>query len=321
MKIIVENALKLLCCALAMLTNGCAFGQTNVWTHPWAATIKVVDENGQPVAGAEVDISYYIKPPPGENEAGESVHGLTDTNGIVRLSHAATGSVGLSFQATKAGYYSTTRGHEFAKFQDNNPDKWNPSETLLLKKVGKPIAMYAKRIDQNPPILGQPVGYDLMIGDWVGPNGKGVNADIIFQKEAYRKSGSDYEYKVKVTFQKAGDGVQVYTIPDSDRGSDLRSPHEAPLDGYQPEINKERSAHPGQPTKNNYDSNVIYLFRVRTAVDDRGNIVSAHYGKIYGDFMQFSYYLNPTPSDRNIEFDPKQNLLGGLDSLERVTAP
>jgi hypothetical protein len=37
--------------------------------------------------------------------------------------------------------------------------------------------------------------------------------------------------------------------------------------------------------------------------------------------MQFSYYLNPTPNDRNIKFDPKQNLLGGLQSFERVSAP
>jgi hypothetical protein len=34
-----------------------------------------------------------------------------------------------------------------------------------------------------------------------------------------------------------------------------------------------------------------------------------------------TYYYNSTPNDRNIEFDPKQNLLGGLQSFERVTAP
>jgi hypothetical protein len=60
---------------------------------------------------------------------------------------------------------------------------------------------------------------------------------------------------------------------------------------------------------------------VRTAVDDRGKIVSTHYGKIYGDFMQFTYYLNPTPNDQNIEFDLKQNLLHGLQSFEQVPQP
>jgi hypothetical protein len=60
---------------------------------------------------------------------------------------------------------------------------------------------------------------------------------------------------------------------------------------------------------------------VRAVLDGCGNVKSALYGKIYGDFMQFSYYLNPAPNDRNIEFDPKQNLLGGLQSFEQVTTP
>ncbi len=82
------------------------------------------------------------------------------------------------------------------------------------------------------------------------------------------------------------------------------------------------SRHPGLGTKedmNNPDRN--YYFRVRTVVDDRGNIVSAHYGKIYGDFMQFSYYFNPTPNSRNVEFDPKQNLMTNLKPDEGVSAP
>jgi hypothetical protein len=31
--------------------------------------------------------------------------------------------------------------------------------------------------------------------------------------------------------------------------------------------------------------------------------------------------MNPTPNDRNIEFDPKQNLLQGLQSFEQVGQP
>jgi hypothetical protein len=69
------------------------------------------------------------------------------------------------------------------------------------------------------------------------------------------------------------------------------------------------------------DPNRDYYFRVRTALDPNGDVKSALYGKIYGDFMQFTYYLNPTPNSRNIEFDPNQNLLGGLQSFEGVSAP
>jgi len=35
----------------------------------------------------------------------------------------------------------------------------------------------------------------------------------------------------------------------------------------------------------------------------------------------FKYFLNPTPNDRNVEFDPKQNLFKNLSSLEEVSDP
>jgi hypothetical protein len=62
-----------------------------------------------------------------------------------------------------------------------------------------------------------------------------------------------------------------------------------------------------------------YYFRTRTKVVN-GKIVSGLYGKIRdqiridpkkkGGFcaVEFTYYLNPTPLDRNMEFDRKKNL-------------
>jgi hypothetical protein len=188
--------------------------------------------------------------------------------------------------------------------------KWNPAVTILIKKVGKPIAMYAKKyvMGLKLPEYNKQIGYDLMIGDWVGPYGKGINSDILFtENHADEKSG----YTFTIGFPKEGDGLQEFTLPDREIGSGLRSPHEAPVDGYQ---SKHEQTQMPDPNRN-------YFFRVRTAKDHEGNIVSAHYGKIYGDFMQFTYYLNPTPNDRNIEFDPKQNLLGGLQSFEQVRVP
>ena len=75
------------------------------------------------------------------------------------------------------------------------------------------------------------------------------------------------------------------------------------------------------------------MFRIRTVLDDMGNIVSARYGKIYGPIeygesdtnpggkVRFTYYLNPTPNDRNVEFDPERNLFTDLKSSEEVWKP
>ena len=91
----------------------------------------------------------------------------------------------------------------------------------------------------------------------------------------------------------------------------MRSAHEAPADGYQREVSQTETTNP----------NRNFYFRVRTKLDENGNVVSARYGKIYGDLAQFTYYFNPTPNSRNIEFDPKQNLLGGLEAFEQVRQP
>jgi len=42
-------------------------------------------------------------------------------------------------------------------------------------------------------------------------------------------------------------------------------------------------------------------------LDKDGKVVKALYGKIYGDFFDMVYYLNPDGT-RNIEYDPKRNL-------------
>jgi hypothetical protein len=301
----------LLCLSLAVLVNGHVFGQvTNLpaqfGPHQWTATVKVVGEDGNPIAGADVVAQYDVPRPQGSDQPTFGyVKGVTDPKGIFIASHADS-SWNLGIIVEKTGYYATHTGYEFY-FDDK---RRHPSFTLLLKKIVNPIPMYAKRVDENPPMLKQPAGYDLMVGDWVAPYGKGFNTDIIFTKVAYRKSGMDYDYKVTVDFPKAGDGIQEFTVPDAEVGSFLRSPYEAPVNGYQNQLIKERYAHPGQPPQSNYDENANYFIRVRTVLDSNGNIKNALYGKIYGDFMQFNYYLNPTPNDQNVEFDPKHNLLG-----------
>jgi hypothetical protein len=207
--------------------------------------------------------------------------------------------------AEKSGCYTTHIGHQFY-FDEKNR---HPTFTLMLKKIGKPIPMYAKSITYIKfPIFNKPIGYDLTIGDWVAPYGKGANTDFLFaENHVDAKSG----YTFTVSFPNPGDGIQGLTRDWSLGVSGLVSFHEAPIDGYQPKYEKTQMSNPDR----------IYYFRVRTKLDENGNVVSAHYGKIYGDFMQFRYYFNPTPNNRNIEFDPKQNLLGGLQSFEGVSAP
>src|SRR5438093_8884153 len=104
-------------------------------TAQWKATISVVDEANRPVTNAAVEVWYYVKPPPDQTEASEKVSGLTGTSGVFIASHKDTGSVGLGFRASKAGYYQATKGHELTRFSERDAAKWAPEVTLLLKSV------------------------------------------------------------------------------------------------------------------------------------------------------------------------------------------
>jgi hypothetical protein len=77
-----------------------------------------------------------------------------------------------------------------------------------------------------------------------------------------------------------------------------------------------------------------YVFRIRSETNTEGIVTSAYFGKIpgsieyvgasesgKGSWLRFTYYLNPIPNDRNLEFDPERSLFRNLKSTEQVTAP
>jgi hypothetical protein len=285
--------------------------------HEWRATLKVVDEMGVPIVGANASIGYQT------NSVGTSVDGLTDTNGVFSASHPSYGGT-LGFVVKKTGYYPTRQDYKVPFTYD--PARWNPTKTIALKKIGQPITMYAKRQEMKFPKLDESIGFDLMSGDWVTPYGKGFHTDILFK--AHRKIKNDHEFTadLTVTFPNKGDGI-IIAPSEPETGSEFKTSRTAAENGYRSELDLlySNSKHP--------DSVFGYFIRVRTELDQDGNVKSAIYGKIRGGFrfyagtiaptsgMGFDYYLNPTPNDRNVEFNPKTNLVRDLKPLEGVSEP
>jgi hypothetical protein len=305
-----KNLLILSCLILAILVSNFAYAQAPAMPavfgpHRWTAKIKVVGKDGNSIAGANVSVQYDVptKPFSSQPTFGE-VKGITDTNGMFTASHTDT-SLGLGIIVQKPGYYATRAGQQFYYSEKNR----HPTFTLLLKNIGKPIPMYAKQIVSITfPEFNKAIGYDLMAGDWVAPYGKGATTDILFS-ENHTNAQSGYTFTV--SFPHPGDGIQGFTRNWKFGVSGLLSSHEAPLHGYQPKYEQTQMPNP----------NRIYYFRVRTVLGQNGHVKSALYGKIYGDFMQFTYYLDPTPNDRDVEFDVGHNLLPGLKSFEQVSQP
>jgi hypothetical protein len=171
------------------------------------------------------------------------------------------------------------------------------------------------------------MGFDLKIGDWVAPYGMGSQTDIIFTL-LHRQiiSRNEFDCTLKVSFPNKGDGICVAPSEEF-AGSGFRTSRTAAESGYESELTLRYQ-------KTILATNVFgYFVRVETSLDENGNIKSALYGKIDGNIklyagtikphsgMGFDYYLNPTPNDRNLEFDPKRNLSQNLKIDEGVKEP
>ena len=290
-------------------------------------TARVVDfDTGLPVSNMTVEawVDTNIKSGWGWGAGKPNItSGMTDTNGVCVLDGDGDGgTAGISVPNTP-DYYGASCGVKFTNVTigigGRKWQPWNPVLELRLHKVRNPIPLYAKCFgavapDVKIPEFGKPIGFDLLKTDWVKPYGKGEQSDFVFtinvQKGGVTKDGyQNYDASFSLGFSNEGDGIQsVYAFPKPG----VRLLREAPEHGYETNLVRKAYNHDdGTYREHREDQN--YYFRVRTKKDDKGNIVSALYGKIHDEIgwlgaIRFTYYLNPTPNDRNLEFAGKDNL-------------
>lgn len=274
-------------------------------------------------------------------EAGNSnrVECVTDSEGVCSLiGRGNGGSVAVAVMTTNR-YYGASEEHFFKGGLSPIATPWNPTIELRLKAVRKPIRLYAKQLYKiEIPKEDEPIGYDLEKGDWVAPFGEGAVSDFVLtitrepvisyipKDSVWGREYKTYGATLEVTGSNDDDGFVPVPVSERDRHRGLRLPYEAPLDGYEGVVS--RYVHKGQdkPSETNIQEDQNYFFRVRTEKDEEGDIISALYGKIHGDFrftclnkeLSFTYYLNPTSNDRNLEFDLGHSLFEDLSSIEKV---
>jgi len=318
-------------------------------------TVKVIDEQGVPIADANAGMGFMSPKGRGEGWGTNSsrVSGITDSDGIF-VGEGET-QPQVSYGANKVGYYGVggkfkdfTGVSGFVGFRKYEP--WNPTVELALKKIINPIPMYAvnrgaPRKGELPiiPLVGRFVGYDLMINDWMAPHGLGTHRDFLFKVDIDRAvSYRDHDVTLTLEFSNAGDGLIKYT-PDTSKGKSLlRFPHQAPITGYEPKFVRHYEARtdirvPRVSSTGDSEYQNNYFFRVRTELDNDGNVVGGLYGKIHGRIklskfiaesgsapkpnISFNYYLNPNNNDTNIEYNPEKNLFKDVPDRLKVSQP
>jgi len=335
------NWLVYVCLVVATAVSGYAQTPKEPPKYPAQLTIAVVTDAGDPVQKVTVAASTFDHWVPGEGfekDINATRRATTDEDGKAVIEMPSIdGRFGIGVVETK-GYYRD-RGiwdYRFKEVKEGKWQPWNPTIKIVFKPILNPIPMYAKKLGELPyaldvPKVGEPVGFDLMNGDWVAPYGTGATSDLIFtfrEEIPYKAMDKPFAATLKVSFSNPLDGIQSAPAP-LNEGSALRLPRFAPEEGYASELVK-RTERPAQdkPINPGIREDQNYFVRVRTVLDDKGKIKSAHYGKITGDIkfwanrgMQFIYCLNPTSLHRNVEFDPKRNLFTHLPSSQRVFDP
>ncbi len=288
-------------------------------------TVKVIDENGKPFSGEEVSISFAVPEGTVQGIKAINISGFADANGFYTVSHETIGIVACGIK--KEGYYESYGEYRFTNREGNRWLPWNPEIKLILKKIEKPVPMYARDTQMSGlevPVIGKEVGFDLTEYDWISPYGKGKHSDFIFKIERKYKDDWDFDSTLIITFPNKHDGIQLIK-ENRKHGSMFKLPRFAPKTGYHAKLIRKTKRSPGKPLESDFADDNNYIFRVRSEEKD-GKLVRAMYGKIQGDVqveprgrktatILFTYYLNPDYT-RNLEYG--SNLFKNLKDTERV---
>jgi len=319
-------------------------------SHTLRLTARALTEDNKPLENADVHVAI-------ENfndfkDGSNDISGKTDKDGI--FSAEGVGRPVATIVAEHEGFYpSTKRYGNWDKFEEARKTgkyiPWDPVIDLTLRKIGKPIPMLVwlgNEINRNAsPDPGREVGYDMFVHDWVAPHGKGKVSDLLITLQVQPGDESIRKVKGEIRFGNKDDGlipVMEFSAPESL----LKYPRSAPEEGYEL-----KDVHLFFPIGVNRDQAeqkepLGYMFRIRTRKQEpSGKVVSAYYGKIvapvgytenanpfvvfsfprkdnrniFDPYVEFSYYLNPTANDRNLEYDQRTNLAPEAD--KGVTYP
>jgi hypothetical protein len=314
--------------------------ENNSWGATARYSFRIEDDESMPVSGANVQVSFMM-------ENSEWIKGQSDGRGIYSAEGQSRGEV--RYHVNKEGFYSTSahqgiQYHAGVLIKDGKWQPWDRMIPVVLRKIINPIPMYARNADVLIPAVDEPLGFDLVAGDWVKPAGKGEVADFIFRLSGEWRNYRENDSVLSLDFSNGADGIVSVDASSTYgngqlSGSAFAMPRYAPEGGY---INSRSWRRARKMTDNQGQDLIIddlkneknYFFRVRSQTNSHGVVTNALYGKIHGNIefvgaaenrdgsgIRYSYYLNPTANDRNMEFDPKRNLFTDLAPMEQVREP
>lgn len=271
-----------------------------------SVVIEAVDEDGNPVADADVEVYFYVLDKQPNKRTGK-----TDSNG--RFTACANATWDVRCFVRKEGFYGGVGTHYLQRdlhvdsVLDGRWQPWNPEIEVVLKKKGNPAN--SRRVRSVPLILPSAdawYGFDMISGSLVAPYGTGrvESIRLCFTNAIVRGGdGTDVSFPAfLVDFPGDGTGLKPYS---KDNGSEASHPLSAPKDGYVP-FASFGSRHPVSPeifhAQCPSSTDVGYLFSI---LDENNRY---HYGLVNflyfvkgKRWIGFTYSVNLDPDNLNLE--------------------
>jgi len=251
---------------------------------------KVVDDKGEPVPGATVQLQANSNPDP----MGGGTTYIRDTDEQGRFLIVGARGITLTVEVSKAGYYSTEQSRGTANYVLNSktalpiPTADAPA-VFVLRRMGVPVPLI--RVAPRPvrlPKNGTPVDISLRTGQAGGADRLRVEC---WTEDQNKDTQGQYSWRCRISVP--GGGLAERTD---------QYDFEAPTNGYQStqEIAMTASA---PKWRKGVDKNYFaklpgnnyarFVFKLTTGGEH---------------FFVIESYLNPEPGNRNLEHDPIGNV-------------
>ena len=281
-----------------------------------ALNFKVLDEKGLPIEGARVVTVVETE------ESRSRWHGspkhdryvaITDSSGEA-VSRVKSHDGDFRVYLTAEGYYEESdTTNRFAASYDMMQKHYVFSEKekslmYVLRKVKNPIKMKTSHsLKWRIPLKQGVYPFDLEIGDWVAPRGKGRTTDLEIVYNQAEVTETNKICSGLLRFPCGGAYVRAKHNSRSFPSDYEAKTNEVYVAEFPFEYYFDKTGNSKHVGKNILKDSQYFVFRVREKRDNEGNVVSANYGKIYGQLKTFGClffekgFFNPTPNDTNIE--------------------
>ena len=282
----------------------------------------VKDYDGNPLDGVKIEyctsgklIAPYINAPDIENVC------MTDADGKASDRFLCwDGEVDCYFK--KDGYYPVSvLGVRYGANYDIETDRTTfatnrQSVAVKMKKQKNPQPMiYHHEAERRRVPSRKRVGYDLKVGDWVAPDGKGIVPDFMVYCE-YDETEDARWVEGCLRFVQPGAGAYVKKMDSClpfpiDHEVNTNETFATRFDfSWHHDKKKTTRAYSG---KNIIEEDEYLVIRSRVKLDDKGNIEKANYSHVQGAMLGLLHwfviphcYFNPRVNDLNLEYEQER---------------